>query len=596
MNEGLMAEVSDAEIKTALFSIGPTRAPGPDGFNAAFYQHFWTIVGPAIATEVRHFFKTGIMQNEWNHTNLCLIPKITEPKAMKDLRPISLCNVTYKIISKILTKRLKSVLPNVVSESQAAFIPGRYITDNVLIAHEVLHSLRVRKRCATSYMAVKTDISKAYDRIEWSFLEEVLIHKGFHTTWIKWIMSCVRSVSFSVIINGSPYGSFRPTRGIRQATREGRIQGIQISNGGPRVSHLFFADDSLFFVKADHRNSSTLLKIFKEYEDASGQMINLEKSSITFGNRVYHHNQGRIKQTLLIPNSGGGELDSLIANFWWGSTKNKRKLSWIAWKKLITSKQEGGLGFRAFHSFNQALLANQIDDEYLWSCTTDGHYTVKSGYWKALDLAKTDDTPKAPLATRPYIAKSIWNLDIAPKLKHFLWRIASGAIGVAENLRRRNIMINPYCSSCCYEEETSEHILFSCPNIAPLWRSTGIPTPILRDSNVSLEEKLRYLFHLHQDTRIPKLDRYTPFWLMWHIWKSRNSMVFNKKQIDQNDTKTQAFTDTKEWLNNTEKLEQYQGNQQVPSRHGKWKPPDQRWVKCNFDASHHEGNRDSGLG
>lgn len=102
----------------------------------------------------------------------------------------------YKIISKILVHRLKKILTSTVSENQTAFIPGRYITDNVIIAHEVLHSLRVRRRCANSYMAVKTDISKAYDRVEWSFLEGVLQKKGFDTKWITWIMRCVRTVSF----------------------------------------------------------------------------------------------------------------------------------------------------------------------------------------------------------------------------------------------------------------------------------------------------------------------------------------------------------------------------------------------------------------
>jgi len=320
MNALLTAGVTIEEIKEAVFSIGGTRAPGPDGFNAAFYQRYWEIVGPTIILEVENFFVNGVMPTRWNHTNLCLIPKITQPKLMQDFRPISLCNVTYKIISKILVKRLKEVFSSVVSENQAAFIPGRIITDNVLIAHEVLHSLRVRKRCANSYMSVKTDISKAYDRIEWRFLEEVLRKKGFAHQWITWVMECIRSVSFSVLINGSPYENFQLSRGLRQgdplspylfilcsdvlsslmtqANAEKKIQGIQVSNGGPMISHLLFADDSLFFLKADQKNSLNLLSIFKEYEAASGQKINLEKSSITFGNKVFQHTRNSIMSTL----------------------------------------------------------------------------------------------------------------------------------------------------------------------------------------------------------------------------------------------------------------------------------------------------------
>ena len=93
---------------------------------------------------------------------------------------------------------------NIISENQNAFIPERMISENIVVAHEVFHSLKVRKRQASSYMAVKTDIAKAYDRLEWRFLEETMIRMGFDTRWIKWIMACVSSVSFSVLINGAP--------------------------------------------------------------------------------------------------------------------------------------------------------------------------------------------------------------------------------------------------------------------------------------------------------------------------------------------------------------------------------------------------------
>lgn len=197
MNEDLTKPVTEEEVRKAVFSIGPNKAPGPDGFTGAFYRQFWPTIKDQIISEVQQFFEQGILDPDINKTNLCLIPKIEVPRSMGDFRPIALCNVSYKIISKILVGRLKQHLPHIISENQVAFIPGRNIIDNVLIAHEMLHSLQKRKRWSKSYMAVKTDISKAYDRLEWKFLEDTMTCMGFDTKWIDWIMKCVRTVSFS---------------------------------------------------------------------------------------------------------------------------------------------------------------------------------------------------------------------------------------------------------------------------------------------------------------------------------------------------------------------------------------------------------------
>jgi len=277
-NAYLSRDVTAEEVRISVFSIGATRAPGPDGLAASFYQTYWDIVGPAVVEEVRHFFNTGEFYSDLNHTNLCLIPKITNPITMKDFRLIALCNVMYKIISKILSLRMKSILHFVISENQSGFIPGRHITDNVFLAHEVFHSLKVRKCISENYMTVKTDVSKAYDRIEWQFLEEVMRKKSFCEKWIMLIMKCVTSVSFSVMVNGSSYGHMNGTRGLRQgdplsptlfilcadvlssliqqAEQNNEIQPVRLSIGGPSISHLLFADDSLFFLKADQTNSS----------------------------------------------------------------------------------------------------------------------------------------------------------------------------------------------------------------------------------------------------------------------------------------------------------------------------------------------------
>ena len=128
---------------------------------------------------VNNFLVTGNMDLRLNITNICMIPKTERPTRMTELRPISLCNVGYKIISKVLRQRLKICLLGLISETQSAFVSGRLISDNILIAQEMFHGLRTNKSCQNKYMAIKTDMSKSYDRVEWAFIQAILHKLGF---------------------------------------------------------------------------------------------------------------------------------------------------------------------------------------------------------------------------------------------------------------------------------------------------------------------------------------------------------------------------------------------------------------------------------
>lgn len=233
----------------------------------------------------------------------------------------------YKIISKILTRRLQPLLPTIISESQTAFVPGRAIADNVLLTHETLHFLKGSKATKHCHMTVKTDMSKAYDRLEWDFIAAVMERMGFHGKWINWILQCTSTVSFSFLINGAAQGNVIPQRGIRQgdplspfifiicgevlsglcrkAQDNGLIFGIRVCRGSPRINHLLFADDTMFFCKTSHKSCESLLSILQRYETASGQKINSQKSSVTFSAKTPQDIRDRVKLTLGIEKEGG---------------------------------------------------------------------------------------------------------------------------------------------------------------------------------------------------------------------------------------------------------------------------------------------------
>ena len=135
---------------------------------------------------------------------------------MTEFRPISLCNVIYKIISKVLANRLKLILPQIISENQSAFLSERLISDNVLVTFELMHYLDHKREGKDYNMAVKLDMNKAYDRVEWGFIEKIMEHMSFHERWINLIMHCITTVTYSVLVNGVAYGSIIPTRELRQ--------------------------------------------------------------------------------------------------------------------------------------------------------------------------------------------------------------------------------------------------------------------------------------------------------------------------------------------------------------------------------------------
>lgn len=295
----LTSTVTDDEIKRVLFAMPGNKAPGPDGYTSEFFKSAWGIVGTDFTSAIKSFFEKGFLPKGLNSTILALIPKKTDAQVMRDYRPISCCNVIYKVISKILANRLKKVLPKFISPNQSAFVKDRLLMENVLLASELVknyHQESISARCA-----IKIDLSKAFDSVQWPFLFSTLKVLGFPDKFTHWLKLCVTTASFSVQVNGELAGFFRSERGLRQGcslspylfvicmhvlskmldrAALNRQIGYHPYCQNLKLTHLCFADDLLVFSDGKKQSIEGILKIFKDFAEVSGLRISLEKSTL----------------------------------------------------------------------------------------------------------------------------------------------------------------------------------------------------------------------------------------------------------------------------------------------------------------------------
>eukprot|EP00268_Persea_americana_P008172 TRINITY_DN13144_c0_g1_i6.p1 TRINITY_DN13144_c0_g1~~TRINITY_DN13144_c0_g1_i6.p1 ORF type:complete len:313 (+),score=49.71 TRINITY_DN13144_c0_g1_i6:1004-1942(+) len=230
---------------------------------------------------------------------IVIIAKKIGAESIKDFRPIRLIGSIYKVLAKVLASRMKKVLPKIISMVQGAFVYGRQILDGVLIANECIHSRKKEKRPG---LICKLDLEKAYDRVDWDFLQYLMRRMGFGVKWRAWILECLSSATFSIIINGSPTGFFSASRGLRQGdplspflfviigealsrmlhagVNANLFEGFRPANTILEISHLQFADDTLLFCNADEDQLRNVKAILFYFEAVSGLRVNFFKSEL----------------------------------------------------------------------------------------------------------------------------------------------------------------------------------------------------------------------------------------------------------------------------------------------------------------------------
>ena len=289
------------EIQKVVNHLNPDKSPGPDGFNGAFFREFWDIIGNDLVQAIKSIFEGNLIPSQVNATFVTLIPKVSNASTLAQFRPISCINTTYKIISKIMTNRMVPIIQRLISSNQTAFLPGRLIGDNFLLATEMIAGFG--RQAGGAKAAIKVDLAKAFDTCNWLAMEETLREFQFSENWIRLTMMCVCTTKLSFLVDGVPTTPIKPGRGLRQGDplspylftllmqnfsslinekenrqelkpfKQSRVKGI---------THLMYADDLLVFCKAKRNCLTAVKELFKQFSANTGLCINNHKSTVHF--------------------------------------------------------------------------------------------------------------------------------------------------------------------------------------------------------------------------------------------------------------------------------------------------------------------------
>lgn len=298
-NSSFLKEYSEADVKEAFFSMPKNKTGGLDGYSAEIFTSTWSVIGPEITEAVLEFFKSGCLLKQWNAANLVLIPKKPNASTPTDFRPISCLNTTYKVISKMLASRLKAILPLMISKLQSAFLPGRLLAENVLLATDLVNGYNSQSLSPRGML--KVDLRKAFDCLRWDFILASLRALDVPENFIMLISECLSTCSFSVSINGSAGGFFKSTKGIRQGDplspylfvlameclsrllkhryEIGDI-GYHPGTHDLKISHFMFADDVMVFFDGTSNSLHGISECLDDVASWSGLHMNTNKTEL----------------------------------------------------------------------------------------------------------------------------------------------------------------------------------------------------------------------------------------------------------------------------------------------------------------------------
>ncbi|KAF5468901.1 hypothetical protein F2P56_013012 [Juglans regia] len=477
------------EVAEALANIPKDSTPGPDDFGSTFYTHCWDFIKEDLVEAAEEFFLGNPVPHFYPASYIVLIPKVEDPRSFDKFRPISLCSAAYKIFSKILVKRLTHFLPRLISSEQGTFIPGRSIFENITLAQEMVHSLN--KKVIGGNVMLKIDMAKAYDQVDWSFLEIVLHSFGFSPPVCSLVMNCVRSPWFSIMMNGTYKGFFQPVRGLRQGDPlspylfiimedvlslllkkefvDGQIRCFSHPVGAPLVSHLLYADDLLIFA-----NDSIWTSFFRAKYLRTGHVMLAEtrptasrfwRSIVSVipevvGNVAVKVRNGESsfwfdKWLVDGPLCSRYEVINVgikIQDVWLNGSWDEDKLV-----DLIGLEQAGEIT-------RKIIVGREGSNILIWKPAVDGCFSTNSA-WNLLRIRGVERLE----------LDWVWHQLLPKKISMCMWKARFGALPVGVRIQAIDIPMVSRCDCCVLREvETVDHVLRLDSIAMQVWNMASI--------------------------------------------------------------------------------------------------------------------------
>ncbi|KAM6562940.1 hypothetical protein CsatB_022938 [Cannabis sativa] len=568
----LLKPFSNNEIKKAMFSIPDSKSPGPDGFNSGFFKVMWADIGKEVCKAISDFFITGYMPAKLHSSMISLIPKNDNPTKAVDFRPIACCSTLYKCVSKLLCSRLaKDLLKN-------------YNRKNI-----------------SPQCAIKIDISKAYDTVNWEFLDCLLPAFNLPQRFIKWLMTCITSTSYSIIMNGRIQGKFKREKGLRQALRYvleefTKASGLHINHyksqiflGGVSPLNKQSIIDELKLVEGKFRMKYLGIPLRPTKWKAEDCSIIIKKITQRLHNWASKHLSfaGKIQlihsvliglrnywmSIFVLPQSVTKEIERLCRGFLWGVNGNRSKVHVASWDKVCLPKAYGGLGFKDGAKWNHVNLAKFVwaisnKKDLLWVKWINTIYLKQESYWlyelkpdtswywrKLCHLRKrfTEGDIKAAVRTcklRTSLLynslldqnlfqchKTIWSSLNLPKRRFILWQVVNSYLLTKDNMARFHIPVESNKCPVCEDHFETHEHLFFSCCLSRKMIELVFEWLGTHMWPLDFQSWIGWL-SLNMDNKVRKISIAAAAATCYYLWINRNRCVF--EGYSHNDTRIVA--------------------------------------------------------